>query len=45
MKPKETMWIVRAAITGRTRGADMAKTMTILGKDVCTHRVKQALEV
>ena len=45
MKPKETMWIVRAAITGRTRGADMVKTMTILGKDVCTHRVKQALEV
>ncbi len=45
MKPKETMWIVRAAITGRTRGADMAKTMTILGKDVCVHRIKKALEV
>lgn len=45
MKPKETMWIVRAAITGRTRGADMAKTMTILGKDVCIHRIKKALEV
>ena len=25
MKPKETMWAVRAAITGRTKGADMAK--------------------
>ena len=44
MKPKETMWAVRAAITGRTRGADMAKTMTILGKDVCIHRIKKALE-
>ena len=32
MKPKETMWAVRAAITGRTKGADMAKIMTILGK-------------
>ena len=25
MKPKETMWAVRAAVTGRTKGADMAK--------------------
>jgi len=45
MKPKETMWAVRAAITGRTRGADMAKIMTILGKDTCVHRVEQALKV
>ena len=41
MKPKETMWAVRAAVTGRTRGADMARTMTILGKDVCIHRIKK----
>jgi len=45
MKPKETMWALRAAITGRTKGADMAKTMTILGKDVCIHRIQKALEV
>ncbi len=45
MKPKETMWAVRAAVTGRTKGADMAKIMTILGKDICIHRIKKALEI
>ena len=45
MKPKETMWAVRAAITGRTKGADMAKIMTILGKDICKHRIQKALEI
>lgn len=44
MKPKETMWAVRAAVTGRTRGADMAKTMTILGKDICKHRILEAMK-
>ena len=32
-KPKETMWAIRAALTGRTRGADMVATIQILGKD------------
>lgn len=45
MKPKETMWAVRAAVTGRTKGADMAKIMTILGKDICICRIKKALEI
>ncbi len=45
MKPKETMWAVRAAVTGRTKGADMAKIMTILGKDICIRRIKKALEI
>ena len=45
MKPKETMWAVRADITGRTKGADMAKIMTILGKDICKHRIQKALEI
>lgn len=42
-KPKETMWAVRAAITGRTRGADMAETIWILGKDKVVQRLKNAL--
>ena len=32
-KPKETMWAIRSALTGRTRGADMVATIQILGKD------------
>ncbi len=42
-KPKETMWAVRAALTGRTRGADMAETIWILGKDKVVQRLKNAL--
>ena len=32
-KPKETMWAIRSALTGRTRGADMVATIQILGKE------------
>ncbi len=38
-KPKETMWAVRAALTGRTRGADMAAIVYILGKDEVLERL------
>lgn len=38
-KPKETMWAIRAAITGRTRGADMAAIIQILGKDEVIERL------
>lgn len=44
-KPKETMWAVRAAVTGRTRGADMAGILTILGKEKVQKRVKDALKL
>ena len=38
-KAKETMWVIRAAITGRTCGADMNATMAILGKENVLSRV------
>ncbi len=38
-KPKETMWAIRAALTGRTRGADMVATIQILGKDEVLKRL------
>ncbi|MBR1617903.1 glutamate--tRNA ligase [bacterium] len=44
-KPKETMWAIRAAITGRTRGADMLATLLILGKDEVIARVKDAINL
>ncbi len=43
IKPKETMWAIRAAVTGRTRGADMCATLCILGKDKVIARCQKAL--
>lgn len=43
LKPKETMWAVRSALTGRTRGADMAATVYILGKERVVGRLKAAI--
>ena len=42
-KPKETMWALRAATTGRTRGADMVETLLILGKEEVEERIKACL--
>lgn len=44
-KPKETMWAIRAAVTGRTRGADMVGILTILGKEKVQKRTKAAIEL
>ena len=44
IKPKVTMWAVRAAITGRTCGADMVGILDILGKDVSLYRAKKAVK-
>ncbi len=38
-KPKETMWAIRAKLTGRTRGADMVAIIQILGKDEVIKRL------
>ena len=38
-KPKETMWAIRSALTGRTRGADMVATIQILGKEEIIERL------
>ena len=44
IKPKETMWAIRAAVTGRTHGADMVATLILLGKDRVVHRIKAAVK-
>ena len=43
VKPKETMWAIRAAITGRTHGADISAVINIIGKDKFLSRVKKAI--
>lgn len=45
VKPKVTMWAVRAAVTGRTRGADMVGILEVIGKDKTLNRAKQGLKV
>lgn len=44
IKPKETMWAIRAAVTGRVKGADICAVLAILGKDKVTKRIKNALK-
>lgn len=44
IKPKVTMWAIRAAVTGRTRGADMTAILAILGKDKVLNRVNSAIK-
>ena len=44
IKPKDTMWAIRAAVTGRTKGADICAVLTILGKDKVLNRVKNAIK-
>lgn len=44
VKPKQTMWALRAAITGRIKGADLTATMEILGKDIVKKRIQKALK-
>jgi len=43
IKMKTIMWTIRAAVTGRTHGADLSKTLHLLGPDVVKHRVDTAL--
>jgi len=43
IKPKETMWAIRAAVTGRTKGADICAVLAILGKDKVLKRIKSAI--
>ncbi len=44
IKPKVTMWAIRAAITGRTRGADMVGILDILGKETSLYRANKAIK-
>ncbi len=43
IKPKETMWALRATVTGRVKGADMCAILIILGKDKVKRRIQKAL--
>lgn len=43
IKPKESMWALRAALTGRIHGADLAVIIEILGKDKVQKRVNSCL--
>jgi nondiscriminating glutamyl-tRNA synthetase len=43
LKMKTIMWTIRAAVTGRTHGADLSKTLHLLGVEVVKHRVETAL--
>lgn len=44
VKPKMTMWAIRAAVSGRTRGADMVGMLEVLGKDRTLARAKAAIK-
>src|SRR5574344_1699823 len=43
IKPKETMWALRVAVTGRTYGADMCAILQILGKEKSIKRIKKSV--
>lgn len=44
VKPKATMWAIRAAVTGRTKGADMTAILAILGKEKVLNRIQAAIK-
>lgn len=44
IKPKETMWAIRAAVTGRVKGADICAVLAILGKATILKRIKDAIK-
>ncbi|MDD3012718.1 MAG: glutamate--tRNA ligase [Candidatus Gastranaerophilales bacterium] len=44
LKPKQIMWAIRAALTGRIKGADMAVIISLLGKDRIKLRTNDAKE-
>lgn len=44
VKPKDTMWAIRAAVTGRVKGADICAVLAILGKDKVVKRVQSAIK-
>lgn len=44
VKPKVTMWAIRAAVTGRTRGADMCAILAILGKEKVLKRISNSIK-
>lgn len=43
LKTKTVMWAIRTALTGRTQGADLGKTLYLLGAERIRFRVEEAL--
>lgn len=44
VKPKETMWAIRAAVTGRVKGADICAVLAILGKEKVLNRIRNSIK-
>lgn len=44
IKPKETMWAIRAAATGRIKGADICAVIWVLGKNNFLSRVNNVIK-
>ena len=44
IKPKVTMWAIRAAVTGRLCGADMTAILAILGREKSLNRIKAVMK-
>ena len=44
VKPKVTMWAIRAAVTGRTFGADMVGILDVIGKEKTLARANKAIK-
>ena len=43
IKPRDTMWGIRASLTGRTRGADIAAIISLLGKEEVIRRFEKCI--
>lgn len=44
IKPKQTMWALRAAVTGKTHGADLVALLCILGHDNVKGRIEKVIK-
>ena len=45
LKPKQVMWAIRAALTGRTHGADMGVVISLLGRERVLLRIKETINL
>lgn len=43
LKPRDVMWAIRAAITGRTHGADLSVVISLLGRERVLKRIHNAI--
>ncbi|MFA6989074.1 MAG: glutamate--tRNA ligase [Candidatus Gastranaerophilaceae bacterium] len=43
LKAKQIMWAIRAALTGRLKGADISQVISVLGKEKLKYRTEKAI--